>query len=590
MSEKELAEFEKWLETAGDEIPAIDVWPDLITNDTGTEQNGFDEAEEYEMAEAMPEGQGAGPDPAGGAASAGEGEEIVRVVTRTALRSEEDRFAGRQQERRAAEASTIVMEEIGPERDKKDTLILDRRSFAKQAASAAPDADAAGLADPLPAEMTGRTAAAGATTAAGITGAAGTAKAAEAAEEAEAGTAGSRRSRGRSRKKRSRGLLRGASMVLIIQAIFELILAGQLIRMDILPDRYLYAAIGLLIVLFLIPVLLLRFRRLRISITRILSALLIMAMIIPVTAGSSYALMKASDTIRAVSGAGHDAKSVTEEVFTVYLSGSDTRSSTLDSSRSDVNILLVADPVKKQILLVNTPRDYYIANPAAGGEKDKLAHCALYGTDNSLNALEDLYSTEVDYSAQINFTGFETLIDALGGLTVYSDRTFTSQGCTFIKGENQMNGREALIFARDRENQEDGDNDRGLHQMAVVKAMIEKMSSKRALLTGYGEMLDSLKGMFSTDMSAGSLSDLIKMQLDDMASWNIIPYAVIGENASDTTYSMPGTRLSVMYPDADSVARASELIAKMKEGGNLSAAGLLPADSASGDTAQGNAA
>ncbi|MBR2736265.1 MAG: LCP family protein, partial [Firmicutes bacterium] len=176
------------------------------------------------------------------------------------------------------------------------------------------------------------------------------------------------------------------------------------------------------------------------------------------------------------------------------------------------------------------------------------------------------------------------------GLTVYSDRTFTSQGCTFIKGENQMNGREALIFARDRENQEDGDNDRGLHQMAVVKAIIEKMSSKRALLTGYGEMLDSLKGMFSTDMSAGSLSDLIKMQLDDMASWNIIPYAVTGENASDTTYSMPGTRLSVMYPDADSVARASELIAKMKEGGNLSAAGLLPADSASGDTAQGNAA
>ena len=590
MSEKELAEFEKWLETAGDEIPAIDVWPDLITNDTGTEQDGFDEAEAYEMAEAVPEGQGAGPGPAGEAASAGEGEEIVRVVTRTALRSEEDRFAGRQQERRAAEASTIVMEETGPERDKKDTLILDRRSFAKQAASAAPDADAAGLADPLPAEMTGRTAAAGATTAAGITGAAGTAKAAEAAEEAEAGTAGSRRSRRRSRKKRSRGLLRGASMVLIIQAIFELILAGQLIRMDILPDRYLYAAIGLLIVLFLIPVLLLRFRRLRISITRILSALLIMAMIIPVTAGSSYALMKASDTIRAVSGAGHDAKSVTEEVFTVYLSGSDTRSSTLDSSRSDVNILLVADPVKKQILLVNTPRDYYIANPAAGGEKDKLAHCALYGTDNSLKALEDLYSTEVDYSAQINFTGFETLIDALGGLTVYSDRTFTSQGCTFIKGENQMNGREALIFARDRENQEDGDNDRGLHQMAVVKAMIEKMSSKRALLTGYGEMLDSLKGMFSTDMSAGSISDLIKMQLDDMASWNIIPYAVTGENASDTTYSMPGTRLSVMYPDADSVARASELIAEMKEGGNLSAAGLLPADSASGDTAQGNAA
>ena len=58
----------------------------------------------------------------------------------------------------------------------------------------------------------------------------------------------------------------------------------------------------------------------------------------------SWALLIIYFPFRAVSGAGSDAKSVTEEVFTVYLSGSDTRSSTLDSSRSDVNILLVADP------------------------------------------------------------------------------------------------------------------------------------------------------------------------------------------------------------------------------------------------------
>ena len=102
------------------------------------------------------------------------------------------------------------------------------------------------------------------------------------------------------------------------------------------------------------------------------------------------------------------------------------------------------------------------------------------------------------------------------------------------------------------------------------------------------KVLDESRGEITEINESGA--PVNRAQLDDMASWNIIPYAVTGENASDTTYSMPGTRLSVMYPDADSVARAAELIAKMKEGGNLSAAGLLPADSASDDAEQGKAA
>ena len=62
------------------------------------------------------------------------------------------------------------------------------------------------------------------------------------------------------------------------------------------------------------------------------------------------------------------------EPFVVYISGSDTRSKVLKSSRSDVNILAVINPRTKQILLVNTPRDYYIGNPAGNDALDKLTH------------------------------------------------------------------------------------------------------------------------------------------------------------------------------------------------------------------------
>ena len=130
---------------------------------------------------------------------------------------------------------------------------------------------------------------------------------------------------------------------------------------------------------------------------------------------------------------------VTEEPFVLYLSGSDTRSKMLTTSRSDVNILMVVNPKSKQILMVNTPRDYYVANPAGRGALDKLTHCGIYGIGCSVGALSNLYSVPINYYAQINFTGFETLIDAIGGVTVESETAFTSHTAkySFSAGEQK---------------------------------------------------------------------------------------------------------------------------------------------------------
>ena len=158
--------------------------------------------------------------------------------------------------------------------------------------------------------------------------------------------------------------------------------------------------------------------------------------------------------------------------FILYISGSDTRSKVLDISRSDVNILMAVNPQAKQVLLLNTPRDYYVKNPAGSGAYDKLTHLGIYGLDCSMKGLGNLYGVDVDYYAQINFTGFETLIDAIGGITVNSDEAFSAGGYDFVEGPNEMNGAKALAFARDRHHQASGDNARGKHQMMVIEAMI----------------------------------------------------------------------------------------------------------------------
>lgn len=264
-----------------------------------------------------------------------------------------------------------------------------------------------------------------------------------------------------------------------------------------------------------------------------------------------YTVTKTSDTTA------HSNK--IEEPFIVYLSGSDTRSNVLTKSRSDVNILAVVNPKTKQVLLVNTPRDYYVPNPAGNGALDKLTHCGIYGVECSMEALSSLYHHPVDYYAQINFTGFETLIDAIGGITIYSEK---GDGVMLRPGENHMNGRQALKFARERYSYAGGDNARGQHQMQVIEAVIDKLTSG-SIITNYSEILDSLQGMFVTSMPSDVLSAYIKMQLSDMAHWDVFSYAVTGSGASRIPYSMPGTYASVMIPHQETVDHASQLIGQI---------------------------
>lgn len=260
-------------------------------------------------------------------------------------------------------------------------------------------------------------------------------------------------------------------------------------------------------------------------------------------------------------------KEIEASAFVMYISGSDTRSTKLDVSRSDVNILAVVNPQTKQILLVNTPRDYYVPNPAGDGALDKLTHCGIYGVECSIKALSDLYDVQVNYYSQVNFTGFETLIDAIGGITVYSDVSFTTIEGTWIQaGQNNLNGAQALQFARERYNLSGGDNARGKNQMKVIKAVIEKMTSGTTLIKNYSDILKSLEGMFVTSLKPTDISMLVKMQLSDSAQWNINTFAVTGTGGSERTYSMPGSYAYVMYPHEDVVEYASDLIQRVIDG------------------------
>lgn len=264
---------------------------------------------------------------------------------------------------------------------------------------------------------------------------------------------------------------------------------------------------------------------------------------------------------------------VINETFTVYISGIDSYGSIATVSRSDVNMVATINPKTKQVLLVSIPRDYYVQLRGTTGYKDKLTHAGIYGIETSVGTLEDLLATDINYYFRVNFTSLEKIVDALGGIDVYSKYSFTSSKASsgtyyFSQGYNHMNGNQALAFSRERKNlpsSAGGDRGRGENQQAVIDGIIRKAISP-AIITSYSKILNSLKDSFQTNMTDNDIQKLIKMQLNDMASWNITSYSLNGYDGYEPVYSSPNSKPYVMIPYEDTVTEAQNLIDKVIAG------------------------
>ena len=364
-------------------------------------------------------------------------------------------------------------------------------------------------------------------------------------------------------------LPKGGMVLLVLQAILSLAALVQLWRTQMLPVLYLVIITALLVLLWLLVRKCLASRSGAV-VARVLSVLLCAALAV----GCVWAQqgLTALDSMTSGLLTGAEANKITKEPFVVYLSGVDNRGELTEKARSDVNILAVVNPTTKQAALINTPRDYYV-DLAGTDSKDKLTHAGLYGVETSMATLGNLYGVNVEHSLRINFAGFINIIDAIGGVDVYSDQAFTSVGSpgyydptTFAEGWNHLDGKSALAFARERHAFKTGDIQRGINQMKVIDAMVNKLKSP-ALLMGFSKLMDAAADCFVTSLSQEQISALVRMQLGDLANWDIQSYTVTGSGAKSTKcYSAKGQSLYVMKPDENSVNEAKALIAAVLGG------------------------
>lgn len=247
-------------------------------------------------------------------------------------------------------------------------------------------------------------------------------------------------------------------------------------------------------------------------------------------------------------------KDIRYEPFTVYIAGVDEGDDPSIDARSDVNIVLMVNPLANHIEMVSIPRDAFVPNPALNSHNDKLTHLGLSGIKNSMKGIEEVFGFEIDYYVKLNFFSVIDIVDAIGLIEVDVPISFCEQDehrsfakkdlICLNKGKQKLNGKQALAFARHRKSYTDVL--RGKAQQEVIKGIINVLTTPSGV-ANINNVLSIASKAVSTNMPMQQVTNFVSAQLDNLKPWTI--ESIILENGADArlvTASMPGQELYVM--------------------------------------------
>lgn len=223
----------------------------------------------------------------------------------------------------------------------------------------------------------------------------------------------------------------------------------------------------------------------------------------------------------------------------------DDRTADPGSQRSDVLMLLQVSGDREEGFAISIPRDSWVPIPGNGVNKINAAY-AFGGPTLLIQTVEQLTNIRIDHYAAIDFIGFKTMTDALGGVEVRVAETTSQFGVTFTKGVNQLNGDEALAYVRQRYDLPGGDFDRVQRHQNYLRAVMANVARDN-LLTDPTRLDDFMLAVTSAVSVDDELSDgdLLRLALSlrdlkpDDVSFLTMPVAGIGTEG----------RASVVYVD-----------------------------------------
>lgn len=262
-------------------------------------------------------------------------------------------------------------------------------------------------------------------------------------------------------------------------------------------------------------------RRQTITVAVVLGAVALFAALFLLVASLLQTDMAQANPVRDSLVAGEEAQdAVTADPFYVLLIGSDSRKGTAlytgnatehaqVDQHSDIMTLVRVDPTAYVLTLLSVPRDTQLA-----GEEGKINDSFLQGKpEETVKAVERLTGASIDYYMMTTFMGFESLVNALGGVEVdvpvkvTVPDAATGRDLTVKAGQEQrLNGAQALVLARARKAYE-GNQD-GLRQVnvrALETSLIEEALDDPDEVE---QAVRALKGNVQTNMPLGQIASL----------------------------------------------------------------------------------
>ncbi len=266
---------------------------------------------------------------------------------------------------------------------------------------------------------------------------------------------------------------------------------------------------------------------------------------------------------------------LSSEPLTIALYGNDQIGTLEEGGRTDVNMLVTANPATGEVLIVSLPRDSYLMDPETG-EYDKLTHYGLNGLRYSADVIGTSLGVDVDHVVLLNFSTFMEAIDLVGGVTIYNPYEFYFtyrndgegewiKGTHFPEGEITLNAEEALDYVRERYSLGDmGDLERNKHQRIVLEAVVRKMLST-VNLSNVNKYLNALRKSFTTDMSDEEMISLALKMAKQRKNITIEQYGLAGEASTEYCPALDNYA-SVVIIDDEELEEAAQMIEAVCEG------------------------
>lgn len=198
-----------------------------------------------------------------------------------------------------------------------------------------------------------------------------------------------------------------------------------------------------------------------------------------------------------------------------------------DAIRADTIMLAVLDGKENRVDLLSIPRDSRVQIPGHG--YDKINHARAYGGPSLLvDTVNNLLGSRVSKYVELDFNGFEKIIDTLGGIEIDVDRRmyYPDEDIDLQAGFQRLNGHDALSFVRFR-NDPEGDITRIGRQQVFVKALIDQ-TLRLATLPKIPKLVSEVSRHVTTNLTVKEMLSLA-LSMKDLDMENVHSYTVPGE-------------------------------------------------------------